>query len=608
MGIREYFVKRVIQSVIVAFLVLLLNFFLFYMRMPEVSGLAVWEKFESYLKFVFVDGFSTANYRNTLPIIIGKLPFTLLLLGLTFIFSISISLLAGGIAAYKFNKKIDTVLTLVFLSLFFIPSWWLAKIFLKYFHNYFPVGHWYDTRVWSRISPWSNLPGFIQDVLWHMVLPVASFTLSIAGIYFIVIRNSMISCLREDFVTVAVAKGLKTRTIIFKHILRYSFIPILAIAALTPIIVVNEAISIEYVYSLTGVGHLVYWSVISVKGFERSVPTPFLQAIFIILAWITIGIQFAFDLLYHILDPRLRTDGGRLGVRKRRDLKIKIIWTRFKRGLSGIFGLSVLLCFVFMAVFAPYLPLYDPEDCITGMEPVPPNLQNLLGTDEFGRDVLSRLIWGARATLAEFFGALAVATAIGTVIGLIMGYYSEKWFSYLLDRVTDVFIAMPVMIFVVYFPMEPGTIKWILAVGVASWGIIAKMVKSQVLTVKEKAYIETAKAAGASNRYIMIHHLLPELLPVLASSLVYTSGLILALQSSLDFFGFRRLTWSRIEEVRSPSVISWGSMLSYSTINTSFIVSNIWWTVLPPAFCLALLGLSIVFVINKLIYAINPQL
>jgi len=106
MGIREYFVKRVIQSVIVAFLVLLLNFFLFYMRMPEVSGLAVWEKFESYLKFVFVDGFSTANYRNTLPIIIGKLPFTLLLLGLTFIFSISISLLAGGIAAYKFNKKL----------------------------------------------------------------------------------------------------------------------------------------------------------------------------------------------------------------------------------------------------------------------------------------------------------------------------------------------------------------------------------------------------------------------------------------------------------------------------------------------------------------------
>lgn len=223
-----------------------------------------------------------------------------------------------------------------------------------------------------------------------------------------------------------------------------------------------------------------------------------------------------------------------------------------------------------------------------------------------GRDVLSRLVWGSRLSLLEFFGSLVISLSIGCFVGLLSGYYDGKWFSYVLDRITDVFISIPLLIFVIFFPIELGFPKWIITVGIATWGITAKIAKSQAITIKERAYIEAARAAGAGNRYIIRNYILPEAFHVIASSIIYTAALIISLQSALDYFGFRRSLWSLTDPAKTPNVITWGSTMGYST--TAFFAGGSWWIVMPAAICMVLLDLSIVFVADAMAYALNPQL
>jgi ABC-type dipeptide/oligopeptide/nickel transport system permease subunit len=607
MGLRQYFIKRVLDSIVVMLLILSLNFFLFYRPRPEVVELSVLDQVTSYLRFIFVDAFRTTSGEDLIPTIMNNLPFTMSFWGISIAVTIALSILIGTIAAYKFHSKINSFFTVLLASLFLIPSWWLGTVFQKYLSPFFPITNWYSIGIWAYVSPWTNPLGFAQDFLWHMVLPITCLTLSLLGVFFLVVRNSMLGLKNEDFVTLLRAKGVSSRKILFKHLFRNAILPITALAALTPLIMINAAVTIERVFTLPGIGYSLYRSMISATGWEREVPSPTLQVIFLALAFIMVAFQFIFDIAHHSLDPRLRIDGGQVSfVKKARRRRIKDFWKRYMKRKSGIIGLAIIIFFVLVAVLAPILPMYGPEDRVIFNEATPPSFQNLLGTDDWGRDVLSRVIWGTRTSLLEFFGALSISLVIGCFIGLLSGYYSGKWFSYILDRITDVFISIPLLIFVVFFPLEPGYLKWILSVGVATWGITAKIARSQVLTIREKAYIEAAKSSGAKDKYIIFRYVLPEAFPVIASSMIYTAALIISLQSTLDFFGFRLNLGSAIDAVRGPNVITWGSLMYFG--KSAFYVGNAWWIPIPPAICMALLGLSIVFVADAIAYASSPRL
>jgi len=607
MGLRQYFIKRVLDSIVVMLLILSLNFFLFYRTRPEIADLSIPDQVVSYLRFIFVDSFRATGGEDLIPTIMNNLPFTMFFWGISIALIFGLSILIGTIAAYKFHSKINSFFTVLLASLFLVPSWWLGTVLQKYGSPFFPTTNWYTIGIWAYISPWANPAAFAQDFLWHMILPVACLTLSLMGVFFLVVRNSMLGLKNEDFVTLLKAKGVSSRKILFKHLFRNAILPITALAALTPLIIINAAVTIERVFTLPGIGYSLYRSMISATGWEREAPSPTLQAIFLTLAFIMVAFQFIFDIAQHSLDPRLRIDGGQVSfVKKARRRRIKDFWKRYTKRTSGIIGLAIIMFFVLVAVLAPILPLYGPEDRVIFNEATPPSSQNLLGTDDWGRDVLSRVVWGTRTSLLEFFGALSISLAIGCFIGLLSGYYSGKWFSYILDRITDVFISIPLLIFVVYFPLEPGYLKWIIAVGVATWGITAKIARSQVLTIREKAYIEAAKSSGAKDKHIIFRYVLPEAFPVIASSMIYTAALIISLQSTLDFFGFRLGLGSSIDPVRTPSVITWGSLMSFG--KSAFYVGNAWWIPIPPAICMALLGLSIVFVADAIAYASSPQL
>lgn len=140
------------------------------------------------------------------------------------------------------------------------------------------------------------------------------------------------------------------------------------------------------------------------------------------------------------------------------------------RGYSGKFGFGVIVFFAIAALIIPYLPLPKPFPAYLASVPrlQPPSLNHLLGTDLYQRDMLAMILWGARASLIGDLGAFALALVIGCFVGLFSGYYSNRWIGYVLDRITDLFLSVPIIVIVVYFPTRAGPLKSVLTVGLTT--------------------------------------------------------------------------------------------------------------------------------------------
>jgi peptide/nickel transport system permease protein len=617
MGLRKYLLKRAVDSLVTLTLVFLLSFFICYQRLEEAKG-GLAEQFINYLRFVFIDRFGKAfGYPNTMDYVLSVLPRSMFLL----VSSTCIALLAGiafgAFAFYKHRSKVDMLLVIGFVILIVVPNWWSGLLTLSLLIPWFPAGKWQD-YFWQTIPFWSNPLGVIQDFLWHAALPVLSLMLSTVGIYFIVTRNSMVQTSNEPYIITAKAKGVRQRNILLRHILRNAIIPVATTATIAPLFLMNACIPIEKVYSLSGLGTALYYSMVSQAQSPRQYALPTLPAIFLLLSVVTIVIHYVLDILHFHLDPRLAksmTDGAGLGsfsegLRWRsRKAKIKTFVKSFSQGLLGKLGLALMLLLISLAVLAPFFPLKDPELAHPRMTNQPPSCEYLFGTDEYGRDVLSRTIWAARASLLEILGALIISIFVGTLVGMISGYYRDQPIAYLLDRVTDVFLSVPLIIVALFFPIEAGSLKWILSVGLSTWAIVAKTVRSQVLVTREKPCIEGAKAIGAGKTRIFLNYVLPDTIGVITANMLYIAGIVILIQTSLDFFGFKRFLWST-DPGRPPvwvaPTLSWGSMLSYGF--STVLNLKTWWVVIPPLTCLGLLGLSLFLIGEKVTEVLNPQL
>jgi peptide/nickel transport system permease protein len=207
-------------------------------------------------------------------------------------------------------------------------------------------------------------------------------------------------------------------------------------------------------------------------------------------------------------------------------------------------------------------------------------------------------------------GAVILALAIGYLVGLIGGYYSTTWVGYLLDRITDLFLAVPIIVIAAFFPnitpYTPTPIKWILAIGLTTWSFTAKLVRAEVVSAKTKAFIEASRASGAGSFHIIFRSLLPYCIPAAASSLPLLAVTALSTQSSLDFLGFQRNLTSRIDPVLLAPYTSWGTVLSYNLYAIS--AGAWWWMTFPPAICIALVVLALIAIGNKVMEVAYPRL
>ena len=267
----------------------------------------------------------------------------------------------------------------------------------------------------------------------------------------------------------------------------------------------------------------------------------------------------------------------------------------------GAIGLAILLFFVILAVVAPVINPYDPlqehfraNGTFARMDP--PSVEHPFGTTRMGRDVLSQVIEGTRVALYVGLTSAIMVSLIGTVIGLVAAYFGG-WVDDLLMRVTDIVYGIPFLPFAMILVAILGPSIWnvIFAIVLISWRTTARVIRAEVLTLKERTFIQAARLTGASHTRIIFRHLAPNILPL---SLVYSSlamGWAILTEASVSFLGYG-----------DPFLISWGKILFDAYVAQA--MNDAWWWVVPPGLAITLLVMSGFFVSRSLEEVLNPRL
>ncbi len=266
-------------------------------------------------------------------------------------------------------------------------------------------------------------------------------------------------------------------------------------------------------------------------------------------------------------------------------LKISKIWQELTA--FGRVGLVILLLLIFMAVAAPYIT-WQPHNISSGPSLKPPGGAHLLGTDELGVDLWSQICYGARVSLIVGLGTALLAGLGGAIVGTFAGYRGG-WTERVLMRLIDIMIVMPdlpvMVILAAFFGSSLRNIIIVLAL--FSWSHPARIVRAQVLALKEQGYIKMARIYGGGDLYIIFKHLLPELIPILAVSMIRLAGMAIVTEAGLSFLG-----------LGDPTSRSWGLIINHA-LNFSGIYFTPfwkWWLFYPWLFltllitALALLG------------------
>ncbi len=247
----------------------------------------------------------------------------------------------------------------------------------------------------------------------------------------------------------------------------------------------------------------------------------------------------------------------------------KIFWRRFRRNKLALFGALIILSLTVVAVIAPLIAPFHPneQDILHRLEP--PSRKHLLGTDDLGRDLLSRIIYGTRVSLLVGFVAVGIAIIIGTLLGLLSGYFGGGLDS-LIMRFVDITLCFPTffLILMVIAFLEPNIWNVMVVIGLTGWPGLTRLVRGECLSVREREFVQAAKALGLSNRRVMFVHLLPNVMaPILVAATLGIGGAILT-ESALSFLGLGV----------QPPTPSWGNIL---TAGKDYITVA-WWLSLYP--------------------------
>jgi peptide/nickel transport system permease protein len=259
----------------------------------------------------------------------------------------------------------------------------------------------------------------------------------------------------------------------------------------------------------------------------------------------------------------------------------------------------MLLFVVLMAVFAPWVAPYDPSEHIRAKPEdilAPPDAEHLLGRDDAGKDVLSQLIYGARVSLTVGFVSAFVSMFVGTVVGLVAGYYGGRLGNALM-RLTDFLMVIPdlPLMLVIISVWGRGLYKIVFVISLLYWTFMARLVRSQVLSIKERQFITRARAIGASNLRIITRHVFPQVLPLIVAQAVLSISTSILYESSLSFLG-----------LGDPTLVSWGMMLNFAFERA--ISREAWWFLLPPGLAIVWVSLALVLIGTAIEDIVNPRL
>ncbi len=246
-----------------------------------------------------------------------------------------------------------------------------------------------------------------------------------------------------------------------------------------------------------------------------------------------------------------------------------VFWPRLKRNRLAMAGGFVVVSLFFLSLVASVITPYHPSEINAWQVLSPPSWSHWFGTDELGRDVFSRVLFGARISLKVGFVAIGIAVVLGSTVGLIAGYYGG-WVDTLLMRCVDVMLCFPAffLILAIITFLEPSIWYIMAVIGLTGWMGVARLVRAEVLTIREMDYIMAARCIGCSNLRIILHHIMPNALsPVLVAATLGVAGAILT-ESALSFLGIGV----------QPPTPSWGNILTSGKDYIEFA----WWLSLFP--------------------------
>jgi peptide/nickel transport system permease protein len=285
---------------------------------------------------------------------------------------------------------------------------------------------------------------------------------------------------------------------------------------------------------------------------------------------------------------------------QRRRRALASAWAQYRRHLPGMIGLGMLVAVVAMALLAPVISNHDELRAVNTVDNptwATPSEFPPLGTDNLGRSVWAQFVWGARISLLVGLAATLIAIVIGSVVGILAGFYRGVG-SGVLVRLTEWFLVIPFLPLAIVLAaiLGPSIRNIILVIGITSWPSTARLVRAQVLTLKERPYVERSRALGASNRHLIGRHIFPNVSPIILANLTLTVPIAILSETTLAFLGFG-----------DPTRASWGKMLD-EAFRAGALSRNAWWYFLPPGLGIMAVVLAFTLIGTALEEILDPRL
>ena len=280
-----------------------------------------------------------------------------------------------------------------------------------------------------------------------------------------------------------------------------------------------------------------------------------------------------------------------------------ITWQQFKRHRPALIGAAAISILALTAVFAPVVSPYDPEKFDLNIRVQPPSTAHIMGTDELGRDLFTRILYGGRISLTIGALAMALAVSVGTLVGALAGFYGG-WIDSSLMRVTDVFLAFPrlFVLILVTTVLRQLNLPWLRAsdwppiaavIGLLSWMSIARLVRAEYLSIKEKEFIEAARGVGADDARIIFRHILPNAAsPIIVAATLGVAASIIT-ESGLSYLGFGV----------QPPTPTWGNLLQNAQAQMTYAP----WTAIFPGLMIFMAVIAINYIGDGLRDALDPR-
>jgi len=270
------------------------------------------------------------------------------------------------------------------------------------------------------------------------------------------------------------------------------------------------------------------------------------------------------------------------------------------RNPMGFIGVIILIFFGFIAILGPWLAPYEVDATSRGLfdNYLPQSSEHWMGTDSFGHDILSELLIGARTSIIVGVTAAVIASLLGAVVGLYSGYVGG-WKDEVIMRLNDIVLSIPWLVLMIIIAAMLGTINLtgiILIIGLTGWSGTARLVRAQVLSLRERQFVERARAIGASDSHIIAHQILPNAFPLVFANTILTVAISILSEATLSFL-----------HMRPVGVVTWGTMLSYAFDADAFQLGLHWW-IMAPGLCIVFLVLGFTLLGYALDDVMNPKL